>query len=93
MVEVRKPGYVARFVSIERGMSPRIMGNLVPSALGLLYATVADDNLSGGAALLSGGLLTGAGFLVDWITGRTADHDPKRVTVNLELEMPPPSRP
>jgi hypothetical protein len=84
LLELSKPGYVSQSVTLEQGVNLRILGNVFPAIAGLGYVFVADDNLSGGAALLGTGLLTGGGFLVDWISGRSVDHDPKHVRVKLE---------
>lgn len=53
-------------------------------AAGIDFGVTADDNLSGMAGFIFGGAASGGGFLVDWITRRNADHDPKTVMVKLQ---------
>jgi len=85
-----KEGYAPQSVTLEQGLNRRILGNLVPFGLSILVVLAGGTEGYEAAGLIIGsGILGGAGFVVDWITGRNKDHDPKRVRVELSPAISP----
>jgi hypothetical protein len=84
-----KEGYAPQTVTIEQGLNRRILGNLVPFGLSVVAVLAgSSDGYEAAGLIVGSGILGGAGFVVDWITGRNKDHDPKRVRVELSPAVP-----
>lgn len=92
VIVLAKTGYVSRQVALEHGLNRRILWNLLPLGAATVYLMNDDDIFEGGSVFFLGSAATAGGFLLDWMSGRNDDHDPKRIRVSLPPETSPSSR-
>lgn len=91
MVTVEKAGYDKETVVLEQGLNRWTWVNIPIAALGLGilgtsgFSNDPDQGATVGGAVLLVGL---GGLLVDGLTGRMRDHDPKTVHVKLRASTP-----
>ena len=85
-VTFRKAGYETETVALDQGMNAWTWGNLPIAIVGVAglgvsgFSNDPDQGARAGAGLVLIGL---GGFVVDRLTGRGRDHDPKHLHVKL----------
>jgi hypothetical protein len=89
-VDVEKSGMKTQKIELERGFNSSFWANFVPAAglpVGMLALFTGNGSDSAIGALFAAGILGGAGFLVDRVTGAMYDHDPNVIKVTLQPQQ------